>query len=136
MKKAAAPITMHVHLNPPAACIVAASAVASALAAIVVLTLTPSVDDATTCLPRTAGRTLPSSPVYKVCTADVLRWPLMILLFLLSFVSLCSIRRSTPQGHERKRHAAPNVQFNINGISAGGGGGGEGGGGSCKTWIW
>jgi hypothetical protein len=132
-KKAAAAVTVHVRLDPPAAWIVAASVVASALATMIVLTLAPSVTDATLCLPQIAGGTSPSLLAYKVCTAKVLGWALTILSFLLSVVSLCSIGRSMLQGHECKHHAAPNVQININGISAGGGGGG-GGGGSYKTW--
>jgi hypothetical protein len=58
--------------------------------------------------------------------ADVLRWALTRLLFLLSVVSLHSIGKIMQQGHKCKRHAAPNMQFNINGISMGGGGGGGG----------
>jgi hypothetical protein len=126
---AAATIEVRVRLNPPATWIVLASVIASALLAkIVVLALAPSATDATWCLPRAAGKTSPPSPAREVRAADALRWALTMGSFLLSVVSLCSIGRSTPQGHECKRHAAPNVQSNVHGISMGGGGGGRGGG--------
>jgi hypothetical protein len=64
---------MHMRFDPPAAWIVVASVVVSALAAFIVLTLAPLGADATLCLPRTAGRTLPSLLAYKVCTVEVLR---------------------------------------------------------------
>ncbi len=60
----ASPVTVHMCMDLPDAWIVAASVIASMLAAIVVLTLAPSVADASLCLPQTAGRTLPSSPTY------------------------------------------------------------------------
>jgi hypothetical protein len=61
-KKAAASVTLQVCLDPPAAWILAASVKMSALTMIIVLTLAPSVADATLCLPWTAGGTLPSLP--------------------------------------------------------------------------
>ncbi len=126
-----ATIDVSLHLDLPATWIVVASVVAStSLAEIVVLTLTPLATDATWCLPRAAGGTLPPSSAPEVRAADALQQALTMGLFLLSVVSLCSIGRSMPQGHGCKRHAAPNVQSNVHGISIGSGGGG-GGGGSC-----
>jgi hypothetical protein len=64
---------VHVRPNPPAAWIVIASAVASALLAkIIVLALAPLATNATWCLPRAAGGTSPPSPAREVCAADAL----------------------------------------------------------------
>jgi hypothetical protein len=126
---ATATIEVRVRPDPPATWIVVASVIASTLLAkIIVLALAPSATDATWYLRRAADGTSPPAPARKVCVVDALQWALMMGSFLLSVVSLCSIGRSMPQGHECKRHAAPNVQSNVHGISMGGGGGGGGGG--------
>ncbi len=70
---AAATVKVRVHPNPPTACIIVASVVASALLTkIVVLALARSATNATWCLPRAAGGTLPPLPAREVRAVDVL----------------------------------------------------------------